>query len=224
MLHLITQPDHAALARRIMEQWTSLQHAERSDEILVALEQHDGGWQEPDDAPTVDPETSTVLDFVRVPAAVRQEVWPRGWAGSRTRRGPQPCRASRDHGVRPYRTDDAWRAFFPVMERLRTRIFEVAGLPLKALVRDYVYVRLGDLLSLAFCTAAPAHSAGPWTMTLEGARLLVRPSPFAADVPFAITAHEIPDVPYPSDVALRAALDRAPARVLHGVVVSTPVH
>ncbi len=92
-------------------------------------------------------------------------------------------------------------------------------------MRDYVYVRLGDLLSLAFCTAAPApQTLGPWTMTLEGARLLVRPSPFAADVPFAITAHEIPDVPYPSDVALRAALDRAPARVWHGVVVSTPVH
>src|SRR5687767_12815221 len=108
VLHLITQPDHAALARRIMEQWTSLQSAERREEILLAIEQHDGGWQEPDDAPTVDPETSTVFDFVRVPPAVRQDVWPRGVG--RLAHSPWAAALVAHHAITVYdryRTDSA---------------------------------------------------------------------------------------------------------------------
>ena len=52
-LHLITQPAHAALARRVMEQWTAggLADHSRCDSILHAIEQHDNGWMEVDAAP-----------------------------------------------------------------------------------------------------------------------------------------------------------------------------
>ena len=74
VLHLITQPDHAALARRIMSLWPSLQKAERRRDILTAIEHHDRGWREPDAAPTVDPATGRIHDFVHAPVEVRQGV------------------------------------------------------------------------------------------------------------------------------------------------------
>ena len=100
-----------------------------------------------------------------------------------------------------------------------------AGGDHKALVRDYVYLRLGDLLSLAFCTRATTpDTLGPWTITLDGARLHVAPNPFLLDVPFAIAACEIPDVPYQTDEALGAAILAGRSRALEGVVAVAPAH
>src|SRR5918995_5056852 len=77
---LITQPDHAALAGRIMESWTADDFAAspRRAEILGAIAKHDDGWHDVDAAPLVDPATGNFLDFIHAPDDVRQAVWPRG--------------------------------------------------------------------------------------------------------------------------------------------------
>ena len=56
VLHLITQPDHAALARRIMDRWIAddLPASPRRASILRAIEEHDHGWLDVDAAPIVD--------------------------------------------------------------------------------------------------------------------------------------------------------------------------
>ena len=46
----------------MMEHWVSLGAAERREEVLRAVRDHDNGWREPDAAPTVDPKTGAVLD------------------------------------------------------------------------------------------------------------------------------------------------------------------
>lgn len=226
VLHLITQADHAALARRIMEHWASLHKADRRREILTAIEHHDRGWTDPDAAPTVDPATGVILDFIHVPAAVRQGVWPT--SVERLAAAPWAAALVAHHAVTVYdryRNDPEWQDFFPALTALRDHHLQRAGGELKGLVRDYVYVRLADLISLAFCTrAAGAATLGPWTIRLDGAHLHVTPSPFVLDVTFAVEAREIPDVPYPSDAALRAAMAAAPSRALEGVVVVAPVH
>ncbi len=76
-IRLITQPDHAHLARRIMERCVSLRDRPRADSILLAIGEHDNGWEEEDASPTVDLETGKVVDFVSAPLAVRHRVWPR---------------------------------------------------------------------------------------------------------------------------------------------------
>lgn len=226
VLHLITQPDHAALARWIMEHWASLHTAARRLEILTAIEHHDRGWAESDAALTVDPATATIRDFSHVPATVRQGVWPH--SVERLAAAPWAAALVAHHAVTVYdryRHDPEWQDFFPAMTARRDAHVARAGGELKALVRDYVYVRLGDLISLAFCTrATAAESLGPWTIRLDGAHLHVTPSPFVLDVTFAVEAREIPDVPYPTDEALRAAVAAAPSRALEGVVVVAPVH
>lgn len=226
VLHLITQPDHAALARRIMTLWPSLARAERRRDILTAIEHHDRGWGEPDAALTVDPTTGRIHDFVSVPVDVRQRVWPASVALLAA--APWSAALVAHHAVTVYdryRQAPEWLDFFPLMTALRDEHLARSGGDHKALVRDYVYLRLGDLLSLAFCTRAAApESLGPWTIRLDGGRLHVTPNPFVMDVSFAIEAREIADVPYPTDDALRAAVAAAPSRALTGVVAVEAAH
>lgn len=226
VLHLIAQADHAALARRIMEHWASLHKSVRRREILTAIEHHDRGWAEPDGALTVEPGTGRIQDFIGVPAAIRQQVWPR--SVERLAAAPWAAALVAHHAVTVYdryRHEPEWHGFFPAMTALRDQHLARAGGELKALVRDYVYVRMGDLVSLAYCMRATApQSLGPWTIRLDGAHLHVTPSPFVLDVTFAVEAREIADVPYPTDEALRAAVAAAPTRALEGVVVVAPVH
>jgi len=226
VLHLITQPNHAALARRLMELWPSLGKAERRREILTAIEHHDRGWAAPDAAPTVDPFTGTIRDFMHVPVDVRQGVWPVSVEALAA--APWAAALVAHHAVTVYdrfRDDPAWQAFFPAMTARRDDHLARAGGDLRALVRDYVYVRLGDLLSLAFCTrATEPQSLGPWTLRLDGARLHVSPNPFVMDVTFAIEAREIPDVPYRTNEALAAAIAAGRSRALEGMVAIEPAH
>ena len=226
VLHLITQPDHAALACRVMQHWSSLATAARRRDILTAIEHHDRGWAEADAALTVDPGTATVRDFMAVPAAVRQSVWP----GSVAHLAAAPWAAAlvAHHAITVYdryRHDAEWLDFFPAMTALRDEHLARAAGDLKALVRDYVYLRLGDLVSLTFCTGTttPA-SLGPWAIRLAGAHMHVTPNPFAIDLPFAVEAREIPDVPYASDEALRSAVAAGRSLALEGLVAVSSVH
>ena len=50
------------------------------------------------------------------------------------------------------------------------------------------------------------------------------PNPFLLDVPFAIAAREIPDVPYQTDGALGAAILAGRSRAPEGVVAVAPAH
>lgn len=220
--HLITQPDHAALAGRIMAQWSSLATAERRDVILRAVRDHDNGWREPDAAPTCDPATGAVRDFIGVPAAVKQGVWPRALAGLAD--APWAAALVAHHAISVYdrfRADPEWTEFFAQLEAARARHVAASGLPMEALVRDYVYVRLGDLASLAFCNAwSEPQVLGPWTIRLlDGRTLLVEPNPFAHDVPIAVEARALPLTRWTSDDELRAAWRDAPVVPVSGLVV-----
>lgn len=226
VLHLITQPDHAALAARLMALWPSLAASERRRDILTALTHHDRGWAEPDAAPMVDPASGAVLDFIHVPVAVRQGVWP--VSVERLAAAPWAAALVAHHAISVYgrfHGHPEWDAFFARMTALRDEHLARAGGPIETLVRDYVYVRLGDLLSLAFCTGATApEQLGPWTIRRDGSRLHVTPNPFVLDVTFAVEAREIPDVPYPTDDALRAAIAAGRSRALEGVVAVDAAH
>lgn len=220
--HLITQPDHAALAGRIMEHWASLATAERRHQILRAVRDHDNGWHEPDAAPTIDPATGAIRDFVAVPAAVKQDVWPRCLDGLAD--APWVAALVAHHAISVYdrfRSDAGWTAFFAGMEAARARLLAATDGTMELLVRDYVYVRLGDLASLAFCNAwADPQVLGPWTIRLlDARRMLVEPNPFVYDVPIEVPARVLPQARFSGDDELRTAWRAAPIVTVTGVVV-----
>jgi hypothetical protein len=220
---LITQPDHAALAGRIMRRWTAggLRASPRHPEILLAIDQHDNGWQEADAVPIVEVASGRILDFVHAPDEVRRGVWPRGidrLAGS-----PYAAALVAEHALRiyeRYRTNPDWTAFFSGIEAARERYLRaVPGVSLETLQREYVYLRLGDLASLIFCNGweDPLTESG-WTLRLDGTRLVIAPDPFGGGtVPIEINALEVPDRPFFSSSQAKEAVAAAPRRVLAGV-------
>jgi hypothetical protein len=219
---LITQPDHAHLSGWIMEHCVPLRASPRRAPILRAIAEHDNGWTEEDAAPMIEPATGRVADFVNIPLQVRHGVWPRGVA--RLADDPWAAALVAQHAITVYdrfRTDEAWTPFFTGMETVRDEMVEASGLPLEALLADYPYVRLGDLLSLAFCTAwTDEHRIAGWAVRHSDNRVVVTPGPFGGtEVRFEIQAAAIPRLTFQSDADLRAALKSAQAVTLRGAVV-----
>jgi len=151
-LLLITQPDHAHLAGKVMARATALAQHPRRDAILLAIREHDNGWAEPDAEPIIG-SSGDVADFIAAPVAVRQGVWPRAvqhlasesWAAALVAQ----------HAITVYdrfRSDDAWTQFFTDMTALRDRLLGRGALGLADSLAVYALVRLGDLISLTFCT------------------------------------------------------------------------
>jgi hypothetical protein len=99
-------------------------------------------------------------------------------------------------------------------------MIRVSGLTSSELIADYVFVRLGDLISLLFCMAVsqPQH-IGDWSVRLTGDHVLVSPDPFGGQsIPIEVEAREIPDRTFDSDEDLRATVRAARQVILKGIV------
>lgn len=220
LVHLITQPDHAALARRVMEAWRPLDGHPRREIILWAIGAHDDGWREEDAAPMVDHSTGRLADFVHLPVDRRQGVWPRGvtraaamhpWAGALIAHHAS-------YVYQRYRPDPAWASFFAETEAMEATLAAASGFAAEAMPRDYDFLRLGDLISLAFCacwTDEQQHAG--FRVRPSGDGLTITPDVFdGAEVALSIAARVLADVPYSSDEALREALGAAPVTTISG--------
>lgn len=225
-LLFITQPDHARLAAEAIAHWQLDGFAEhpRRSRILRATEQHDNGWIEEDEATHVDSE-GVPLDFVAVPAPVRQQIWPRAVARMMPE-DPYAAALIAQHAIAVYsasRNDRGWDAFFEGLSVKRDALLAESGIGRADFDNDYKFVNAADRLSLAFCTG--------WTkllesygrqITLNGSVVEVAPDPFAgARVPLTVRARRLPQRRYRSSDDLRAALHGAPVEVLHGEAVGT---
>ena len=220
-VQLITQPDHAHLARRVMEHCVPLAMHTRRREILHAVGEHDNGWTEEDAAPRVNLSTGRIFDFVSAPASVRQSVWPRGIA--RLADDPWAAALVAQHAITVYdrfRSDSEWAPFFAGMEVSRDEMLRSCEHGLETLISDYVFVRLADLISLTFCVGwKDEQRFGEWTVLSVGDRVLVTPDGFGGkEIPIQIDAREIPDRPFQSDMELRDTLRVATVTTLEGIV------
>lgn len=223
---LITQPDHAALAARIMRQWRAdgLLQAPRLSSILLAIEEHDNGWREVDAAPLVGDGTGRVLDFVGAPDQIRRTVWPRGV--DRLAATPYTAALVAQHALhiyRRYRDNPGWAQFFTEMETRRDRqLHEAAPLTLEDLVREYFFLRIGDLASLTFCngwTDVQLDDSGSgYAIRLDGTRLAITPDPFEGrEVPLEVIARELPNRTFRSAAEAQDAFSGARKVVVKGV-------
>ena len=220
-VQLITQPDHAHLARTIMEHCVALAARPRRAAILQAIGEHDNGWAEEDAAPTVNPETGLVADFVSARLSVRHAVWPRGVA--RLADDPWAAALVAQHALTVYdrfRSEPEWTPFFDTMAAARDAMLRASGMPLDDLATDYPFVRLADLISLTFCTGwRDQQRFGDWTVQLSDTRVVVTPDAFGGtEIPIEINAREIRHQPFRSDEELRNALRNAKATTLRGEV------
>ena len=220
---LITQPDHAALAARLMREWRAdgLPDSPRRDVILLAIERHDHGWLEVDSAPMVDDESGEILDFIGTPDDIKRGVWPNVVA--QLEADPYAAALVAQHAVhiyRRYRGNPDWMPFFYTMETARDRqLLRSTPLVFEDLERDYVFLRVGDLLSLTFCngwTDVQQDDLGlNYSFHLEGNRVTVTPDPFQGrEIPFEVSARALPLSGFRSPSEAQAAFAAAPIVVL----------
>lgn len=218
-LLLVTQPDHAALAARLMDRCVSLAESPRRATILLAIAEHDNGWREPDAAPLVDA-GGAILDFVHAPDDVRRGVWPRGVA--RLSAAPYAAALVAQHAIHVfarYRGSEAWTPFFDEMTRHGDARLARTGIAPADLLADYEYVRLGDLLSLAFCNDWRDEQVhGDCRIRFDGRRLTVSPDLFGGqEVAIEVPARILPNRPFASAADARQAFEEAPRTMLTGV-------
>jgi hypothetical protein len=219
--HLITQPDHASLAAAIIGHAEPLAARPRRDAILQAVAEHDNGWAEEDATPILNPATGQLADFINVPAAVRQRVWPR--AIQRLAPYPWPAALVAEHAVVVYdrfRVEEGWESFFTGLEAARDDMIAKTGLTMAELASDYEFVRLADLISLIFCMGIPhPQRYADWTVRLTGDHVVVTPDLFGHRViPLEIQARSISNQRFQSDADLRAAVRAADSVIVRGTV------
>ncbi len=223
---LITQPDHARLARDIVAATRTepVLETDDRDTVLLATLEHDNGWLEVDAEPTIDPATGRPCDFINGPAHVKHELWPRGIRRV-ARANPRAGALIAQHALTVYHYREAepeWRPFFGSITALRDdqlgQIGAATGAAREAFDRQYRCVRLGDLLSLQFCNGwTEPHETFGYRATLDGTRLLVTPDPFRGGVvPLRVMARRIPARRYTSDADLRAAMALSVPEFLEG--------
>jgi hypothetical protein len=223
-LLLIRQPDHAHLAGAIVERVVSLAAHPRRVAILHAVAEHDNGWAEEDQAPLLNAATGGVYDFVTAPLAVRHRVWPR--AIVRLAQDPWAAALVAQHADTVYdrfHADPHWTTFFAEVRRLRDALLGETGLSLEELAVDYAFVRLGDLVSLVFCTGwTDEHRFADVVVRLAGGRVVVTPDLFGDGViPIEITARSMPRSEFRSATELQDAWNAATAVKLRGDVAAT---
>jgi hypothetical protein len=222
---LISQPRHAALAATILRHWDESHFPEspRKASILHAIEQHDSGWAEVDEALVVDPATGQLLDFVELPDAVKRDT---SWLGLE-RLASDPYAAAlvaqhRLHVYRRYAEHPDWRELFANLTAARESFLRASGAgSLDDLLRDYKLLRACDLASLAFCcgwTEVDSDGCG-YTLCLEETSLFLAPDPFGGrTIEIEIEAREIVPRPFADAADARRAVESAPFVTLRGVV------
>jgi hypothetical protein len=210
-LQLITQPDHAALSARIMRHWHSdhFPDSARKASILHAIEEHDAGWAGIDDTLVVDDATRQLVDFIGVSDALKRET---SWRGIE-RLTDDPYAAAlvaqhRLHVYSRYAEHREWQTFFADVTAARETNLRAAGVDsLDDLLRDYCYVRLGDLASLAFCNNWPHAEEYGYAMALEGTSLVVTPDPLnGRTIAIEIAARQIDDQSFASAADARRVI------------------
>jgi hypothetical protein len=223
---LITQPDHARLARDIVAavRTEPALDTPARDTVLFATREHDNGWIEVDAEPTIDPATGRPCDFISGPAAVKHELWPRGIrrvAQSDARAGALVAQ----HAITVYAyraAEPEWEPFFgsitAIRDELLTQVGAAHGAARAAFDLEYRCVRIGDWFSLQFCNgwAQPQETFG-YTATLSGSSLLIAPDPFAgASVHLQVMARRVPARHYATDADLRRAVAQSIPELLEG--------
>jgi hypothetical protein len=220
---LVRQPDHAGLAADLMTPWTAGGFPEnpRRDRILAATRAHDDGWQEEDAAMLVDTEGRPV-DFIAAASDVKQRVWPRA-IERLAAAAPYVAALVAQHALTVYghyREDPPWASFFAWMAALRDQQLaqcepDVAA----ALGPDYDIVRIGDLLSLAFCNRwDKTVEYGRYSIAIDEHGVRVTPDPFGGrPIAFRVAGRRVPRRQYRDARDLRSTLETASLVWIEGV-------
>lgn len=232
---LITyQPAHAMLSTSLAAEWARLR-PEPWTEVLVAVSQHDNGWAELDDAPTV-LDDGTPRDFLHMALDAHLAMWERGIARARMQ-GLWPGLLVSHHATALYGgragSDSAIDDFLTTQQAQQRAWTEALGTDEAAVQRAYRMIALMDWFSLVLCLGRGQAEGEPVTLGkgpteepltlrwLAPDRATVSPWPFAAPtLSVGVETLRLDTRTFATDAALRAALTAAPRFVRQWAIVA----
>ena len=208
-----------------MREWgpAHFPESERKALILNAVEEHDCGWAEFDEALVLDMATGRLLDFTEVSDVVKHDTSSRGIAPLAS--DPYAAALAAQHRLHVYRRyaeNPEWAGFFAEMTATRDSYLRAVSVDsLDDLLRDYRFVRAGDLASLAFCnewTDTEDEGCG-YSMKWDGTTLTINPDPLEGrTIEIDIPARVINDERFGDPAEARRALSAAPEITVTGMV------
>ncbi len=238
---LISQVDHAHLAAEIAAVWGNAQvpPLPHEHQLVLAVRDHDDGWQEWRRSPTIDPETGLPRNFTEMPMDVATAIWSQSihkcrqhsplaglWVSEHFRFLGSMARETRDDGSEDATAIDE---FLSQQQKLqmawRNETEGESASNIDATIETgFRWVQFFDALSLWLCCAErtqPQQTVTPGGQTL-GMTPLQPPSKIAFDpwplsvarLELSVPAWSIPAKRLSDDAALYAAIRDADGETL----------
>ena len=222
---VIFQPAHALLAAQAAAQWRAEARPRPWQETVVAIAQHDNGWVEWEEAPTLT-EAGQPRNFTETSLEESMAQWRRGVA-----RGQHQSRwvgllisHHATHLLGPRRGEGEGMAAFLDEQALgQARVEQALGVSPDEVARAYALLRWCDWLSLLLCwrrlpddgspiSLGVACDDEPYAMRRRDEEVVtVEPWPFGAErFELSVEARHLPWHYFDDGAALRQALDHAP--------------
>ena len=242
-LRLIRQTDHMRQVGEMAEAWGSEAIAppqEGREHLLCAASQHDRGWSEWEDAPTLDPATRRPHNFNTVPVSRHVGFYRRGidevealdpYAGLLVSMHGQGIYMGRFGAEgEPVPTPEEVAQFAPALRTFlaaesdrQRRLLAALGPNDAVLWNQYRLLQAWDRLSMFFCHGEPHKTLGPVpgrqgdvvirVERLDVARARLSPFPFPGRRrEFATPGYVLPDRDFESNNDLRACLEDTASR------------
>lgn len=234
---LITQPDHAFLSSRIMDFWGNedFEAIAPKDEVLLAIREHDCGWEKTDSAADLNPKNGYPRSFMEMRPESQSEIWSECFERHVGER-PYACALialhfselnertiSRNPGNRvAVSLRDKIRKFLRRSLEIRAGEGSLNGYLPPDIRTNLRFLQVGDIISLALCRGSrsvtipgvPVNYLGDTAeVTLssqDGLNYTVCPNPFSQDsLHFDIFGRRLGEKSFGSREELKAAFHRA---------------
>ena len=214
-LCLVTQSDHARLARDIIALWTGDDLPSRPwrEELLLAVAEHDNGWREVDSAPLPSADTGWPCDFRHYPEAEKRRIWQLG-IDRFADQNPPVALLLLLHAIRlsqPQQASPAWRTFIDSLQERRLALESLADIDPTALESTCEFLWLADTLSLGVCGIWGQRRLTwrDYEIVVSPGRLRIDPLPFAGPFKLRVPCRYLPRLRYSGETELGTELGAA---------------
>lgn len=234
---LITQPNHAFLSSRIMNFWgnESFGSIAPKDEVILAIREHDCGWEKTDAAADFNPENGYPRSFMEMLSENQFEIWSECFE-KYIDQHPYACALIALHfsefNERNISRDPNNKAAVSLREKIREFLRRSIGVSVgEGSLNGYLpsdirtnlrFLQVGDMISLALCHGSrsatirdvPINYLGETAeMTLlseDGLNYTVFPNPFSRDsLRFDISGRKLEKKSFGAEAELKDAFHRA---------------
>ena len=234
---LITQPSHALLSSKIMKFWGNENFGSIAprDDVMLAIREHDCGWEKTDSAADFNPENGYPRSFMEMRSKSQFEIWSECFERHRDKH-PYACVLIALHfsefNERNISRDPGNKAAVSLREKIREFLRQSLGTSVgEGSLNGYLpsdirtnlrFLQVGDVMSLALCHGSrssiirdvPINYLGDTAeitlLSEDGLNYTISPNPFSQDsIRFDISGTKLEKKSFDAEAELKDTFRRA---------------